>query len=73
MEEFVVKVKAEDIEKLAKALSIDMEEALPDFSDLRVIQELGNRFTNECLEELEIQERAELESMTHAHSVPVWG
>ena len=66
-------VKIEDIKKIAELLGIDPEEPLPDFSDPQLIRSLGNRFTDDCLEELEMQERAELESMAHAHSVPIWG
>lgn len=73
MEELVANINIEDIAKLAKILDIDMEESMPDLSDPQIIQRLGSSFTNDCLEQLETQERAELESLIHAHSVPIWG
>lgn len=63
----------DEIKRITEKLGIDLNAPLPDFSDPELIRELGNRFTDDCLEELEEQEKAEMASRAHACIVPVWG
>jgi hypothetical protein len=61
------------VEQLAEIMGIDINDPRPNLSDPQVVSRLAKKFTKDCLEELEQEERIELESMARAHNVAVWG